>query len=90
VIVSQTPRLRTNRASPRHRRQRSQGVVQTRKVSQLCRLERVAGCGIIGERRTGSAHLHRPWRATLRSSLRRAKILAPSLALRCRRHEPRR
>ena len=40
------------------------GVVHSRRVSQLCRLRRVAGYGIIGEQRTSSAHLHRPWRAT--------------------------
>jgi hypothetical protein len=39
-------------------------VVQDRRASQTCRLERVAGCGIIGARRTSSAHLHRPWRTT--------------------------
>jgi len=33
-------------------------------VSQLCRLERVAGCGIIGAWRSNSAQFHRPWRAT--------------------------
>jgi hypothetical protein len=32
--------------------------------SQIYRLERVAGCGIIAPRRSNSAHLHRPWRAT--------------------------
>src|SRR5215467_7126437 len=31
--------------------------------SQICRLERVAGCGIIGVRRKSFAYLHRPWRA---------------------------
>jgi hypothetical protein len=39
-------------------------VVQDRGASQTCRLERVAGCGIIGAWRTNSAHLHRPRRAT--------------------------
>jgi hypothetical protein len=39
-------------------------VVQNRGASQTCRLERVAGCAIIGARRIHSAHLHRPWRAT--------------------------
>ena len=39
-------------------------VVQDRGASQTCRLERVAGCGIIAPRRTNSAHHHRPWRAT--------------------------
>src|SRR6266699_2898505 len=34
----------------------------------MCRLERVAGCGIIAPRRRNSAHLHRPWRANLRQS----------------------
>jgi hypothetical protein len=38
-------------------------AVQNRRVSQICRLERVAGCGIIGVWRKSSAHLHRPWRA---------------------------
>src|SRR3981189_1423036 len=33
-------------------------------TSRLCRLERVAGCGIIAAQRKSSAHLHRPWRAT--------------------------
>src|SRR5437660_9081184 len=40
------------------------GVVQNRRASQIYRFERVAGCGIIGERRGNNAHLHRPWRAT--------------------------
>ena len=38
--------------------------MQNRRPSHICRLERVAGCGIIGEWRNSSAHLHRPWRAT--------------------------
>src|SRR5258708_32208468 len=42
------------------------GMVQDRTLSQIYRLERVAGCGIIAPRRTNSAHLHRPWRATAR------------------------
>jgi hypothetical protein len=41
-------------------------AVQNRRLSQICRLERVAGCRIIGARRTNSAHLHRPWRAITR------------------------
>jgi len=39
--------------------------VQSRRLSQLCRWGRVAGCAFIGERRTSSAHLHRPRRARL-------------------------
>jgi len=35
-------------------------------------LERVAGCGFIVPRRNNIAHLHRPWRATRKSTLRRA------------------
>jgi hypothetical protein len=38
--------------------------VQRRRPSQIYRLERVAGHGIIGRWRTRSAHLHRPGRAT--------------------------
>jgi hypothetical protein len=30
----------------------------------MYRLERVVGGGIIAPRRSSSAHLHRPWRAT--------------------------
>ena len=41
-------------------------VAGNRKPSQHCRLERAAARGIIAPRRTSSAHLHRPWRATLR------------------------
>jgi hypothetical protein len=44
--------------------------VQDRGPSQIDRWERMAGCGIIGARRTNSAHLHRPWRA--KSTLQRA------------------
>jgi hypothetical protein len=43
-------------------------VAQDRRPSQLHRLQRVAGCRIIAPRQTNSAHLHRPWRATLRQS----------------------
>src|SRR6266852_4870642 len=32
--------------------------------SQIKRLERSAGCSLIAPRRSSSAHLHRPWRAT--------------------------
>lgn len=39
------------------------------RVSQLCRLRRVAGCSIIGVERTNSAHLHRPWRAIIPNDL---------------------
>ena len=42
--------------------------MQDRGVSHTCRLKRVAGCGIIGPQRTNSAHLHRPWRATVRQT----------------------
>jgi hypothetical protein len=42
---------------------RPRGVVPCRRPSQIYRSERVVGCGIIGARRTSSAHLHRPWRA---------------------------
>jgi hypothetical protein len=38
-------------------------VVLDGKASQSCRWECIAGCGIIGESRGNSAHLHRPWRA---------------------------
>jgi len=54
-----------NRTTPRNRRQRPRGVVQSRRVSQLCRLRCVAGCGIIRKQRKSSAHLHRPWCANL-------------------------
>jgi hypothetical protein len=40
------------------------GVVLDRKASQSRELECNAGCRIIGPRRSNSAHLHRPWRAT--------------------------
>src|SRR6266851_5088066 len=40
--------------------------------SQICRLEHVASCGIIAPRRMSSAHLRRPWRATRKSTPRRA------------------
>jgi hypothetical protein len=36
--------------------------VQNLRPSQMCRLGRVAGSGIIEPRRNNSAHLHRPWR----------------------------
>jgi hypothetical protein len=39
------------------------GVEQNRKPSQIRRLERAAGHGIIAPRRGNSEHLHRPWRA---------------------------
>jgi hypothetical protein len=42
---------------------RARGEVQYRRPSQICRLERVVGYGIIAPRRRSSAHLHRPWRA---------------------------
>ena len=42
--------------------------MQNRRPPQISRLERVADCGIIAPRRTSSAHLHRPWRATVRQS----------------------
>jgi hypothetical protein len=42
-------------------------VVLDRRASQTCQLERIAGCGIIGESRGSSAHLHRPWRQSERS-----------------------
>ena len=54
---------RASRRPSQNRRQRPRGVVQSRRVSQPCRLGRVAGCGITGERRTRRAHLHRPRRA---------------------------
>ena len=38
-------------------------VVKNPGASQTCRLERVAGCGIIAPRRNSSAHLHPPRRA---------------------------
>jgi hypothetical protein len=44
------------------------GVARIRRSSRYCRLERVAGSGIIAPRRSSSAHLHRPWRATLHQS----------------------
>jgi hypothetical protein len=44
------------------RQPRPWGVAQNRGPSQIYRLERVAGRGIIGARRKNSAHLHRPWR----------------------------
>lgn len=51
--------MRSSRTRLRNRQgRRSRGVVQRRRVSQLCRLGRAAGCGIIGQQRT------RPWRAT--------------------------
>jgi hypothetical protein len=52
------------------------GVAQDRRPSQICRLERVAGRGIIAPRRKRSAHLHRPWRAifTEAEPLRRARM----------------
>ena len=40
------------------------GVAQDRRTSQMYRLERAEGGGIIAPRRSSSAHLHRPWRAT--------------------------
>jgi hypothetical protein len=33
--------------------------------SEICQLKRAAGCGIIAPRRSNSAHLHRPWRASV-------------------------
>ncbi len=47
---------------------RPRGVVQDRRPSQIYRLKRVAGCGIIGAWRSNSAHLHRPWRASTAES----------------------
>jgi hypothetical protein len=47
-------------------------IVQDRGRRRFCRLECVAGCGIIGVQRTNSAHLHRPWRANHTHSLRQA------------------
>ena len=55
--------------------------MQDRRQSQYCRLERVAGCGIIAPRRTHSAHLHRPWRANLRQSTREHPIGADLTAI---------
>jgi hypothetical protein len=53
-----------NRTTRRNREgSRPRGVVQSRRVSQLCRLGRAEGCGIIARRRSNSAHLHRPRRA---------------------------
>jgi hypothetical protein len=45
------------------------GVAQIRRPSRISRLERAAGCGIIGAQRTSIAHLHRPWRASVPRSL---------------------
>ena len=45
---------------------RPPGVAQDRRPSQYHRLERLVGRGILAPRRTNSAHLHRPWRATAR------------------------
>jgi hypothetical protein len=39
-------------------------VARNRSLSQFCRLERVAGYGIIGARRKNSSHFRRPRRAT--------------------------
>jgi hypothetical protein len=60
---------RASRDHARNCRQRLRGVVQSRGISQLCRLGRVAGCDIIGERRKSSAHLRRPWRASVQGSV---------------------
>jgi hypothetical protein len=55
-------------------------------LSQIYRLERVAGFGIIASRRRNIAHLHRPWRATVRqgtlqhSKLRRTAFANASVA----------
>jgi hypothetical protein len=35
----------------------------------MYRWERVVGGGIIAPRRSSSAHLHRPWRATWRATI---------------------
>src|ERR1700730_14405097 len=56
------PLLKGNRTALRYRGS-PRRIVQDRAASQTCRLERMAGCGIIARRRTNSAHLHRPWRA---------------------------
>ena len=57
------------------------GVAKNRRPSQTCRLERAAGCGLIGERRKNSAHLHRPWRATVRQSTLKRPVSARSRAI---------
>src|SRR5262249_34435319 len=45
-------------------------AAQDRGVAQMCRSERVLGFGVIGARRTNSAHRHRPWRASLMANLK--------------------
>jgi hypothetical protein len=58
-------------------------AAQDRGPSQIYLLERVVGHGIIGARRTHSAHLRRPWHATLRQNTmqrRRALVSAWSFA----------
>ena len=58
VIEGKRDLLQNREGSP------PRGVLQSRRMSLFFRLRRVAGYGIIGVRRSSSAHLHRPRRAT--------------------------
>src|ERR1700730_17365280 len=55
---------RNNQTAQRYRKTGSpQSVAQSRTPALFRRLRRDGGSNIIEERRTGIAHLHRPWRA---------------------------
>ena len=56
------------------------------RTSQIWRSKRVVGCGIIAPRRSSSAHLHRPWRATVRFVRFRRRGLPA--AIECRTSSP--
>ena len=63
----------------------ARGVAQDRGPSQICRLERVAGCGVIASRRSNSAHLHRPWRASPADDLTEIeRSVAAAVSTHCR------
>jgi hypothetical protein len=62
-VDRQGPLSKGNRTTRRNwEGSRPLSIVQSRRLSQLCRAGRAAGCGIIGALRKNSAHLHRPWR----------------------------
>src|SRR5262249_31618060 len=55
------------------------GLVQDRRPSRPCRLERIPGSGIIAPRRSYGAHLHRPWCATSPERAGVSKLLPRAL-----------
>jgi hypothetical protein len=63
--IASMPCLHTERGTPGNLKSGApRGVAQERRPSQIGRLKRLTGYGIIAPRRSNSAHLHRSRRAT--------------------------